>query len=208
MIRSCDEGGPGLPQWLPPGGCPYRGIVKSFHRPPVYRPSRLVPRVSASIVMLLLSMVCGPSGLSVSPVAQTSAAETGAVETAEAEKAVAQSSTAGTSTSRQAQQSPIKIGIVTREPDDDEGGCSLQLPGAGRSGKRRIVFNSSYENGDEHRDCAFMNIDGRDIKLKRIYSKWPPGGDDKVGNRGVQIYASGDTRVEVDWVVTHLCGPR
>src|SRR5262249_41195709 len=107
MIRSCDEADPGLPQWLPPGGCPYRGIVKSFHRPPVYRPSRIVPGVSASIVLLLLSMVCGPSGLSVSPVAQTSAAETGAaetsaVETAEAEKAVAQSSAAGTSTSRQA----------------------------------------------------------------------------------------------------------
>jgi len=106
----------------------------------------------------------------------------------------------------QQQPNPVKIGIVTAEPDG--AGCSLQFPSDYKKQNDRSVFNSGDENSTDDCECAFMNIDGRQIKLRRIYSKWPPGGDNKVGNRGVQIYVGSKTRVQVNYVVSHVCGPR
>ena len=102
------------------------------------------------------------------------------------------------------QANPIKVGIVKDEVD----GCTLQLPADYKKQNDRNVFNSGNENSTDDCECAFMKLDDRLVKLKRIYSKWAPGGPDRVGKRGTQIYTARDTRVEVDWVVTHVCGPR
>jgi len=148
----------------------------------------------ACLVLLLFSSFLSPgaSGRSVAGISQQLATGGGPIVNDAPQLATA---------------SPIKIATVTREPDDGAG-CSLQLPADYKKQNERNIFNSSYENSSEDCACAFMNIDGRDVKLTRVYSKWPPGGDNKVGNRGVQVYASGQIRVQVDYVVTPVCGPR
>jgi hypothetical protein len=116
----------------------------------------------------------------------------------------AHGSPAGKDKSPKTQPNPIKVGLVKQEVD----GCLLQLPADYKKQNDRNVFNSGDENSTDDCECAFMNLDGRRVRLKRIHSKWPPGGPDKVGKQGVQLYTAANTRVEVDWVVTHVCGPR
>jgi hypothetical protein len=117
---------------------------------------------------------------------------------------VAHSSSTAKEESQKRQPNSIKVGIVKQKVD----GCLLQLPADYKKQNDRDVFNSGDENSTDDCECAFMNLDGRLVRLNRIYSKWPHGGPDKVGKRGVQIYTAKGTKVEVDWVVTHVCGPR
>jgi hypothetical protein len=166
-------------------------MIRPFGCPKASTPLRILSVAAAALLFFMMSSLCGPFGLSVASAGQ---------------QPQASGSGARKSAAEQAHPNPIKIGIVRKEPDGAN--CSLQLPADFKKQNERSVFNSGYENSSDDCECAFMNIDGRTIKLKRINSKWPPGGDDKVGNRGVQVYAAGDIRVHVNYTVTHVCGPR
>jgi hypothetical protein len=96
---------------------------------------------------------------------------------------------------------PFEVGDI-RDPSVVEGcGCYFQLPAEHRK-KRSDKYVFMEEIGDEG---AWMNIDGRDMKLKLIGSTkgWVGG----VGTRSHERFRASGIAVRVDFVVTGVCRP-
>ena len=96
---------------------------------------------------------------------------------------------------------PLEIADI-RDPSVVDGcGCYFQLP-AERKKKRsdKYVFMEGLDG-----EGAWMNIDGKDMKLSLIGStKGLVGG---VGTRSHTRYRANGIAVRVDFVVTRVCGP-
>ena len=80
-------------------------------------------------------------------------------------------------------------------------GCDFQLAGESRSSRRYIFFE------DDSDGVPYMNIDGRNVRLKLVSSTEPYRRAERKGDRFVRSYASGDVRVRMAIVVTSVCAP-
>ena len=85
--------------------------------------------------------------------------------------------------------------------DIDGSGCDFQLVGETRR-SRRYIF---YENDSD--GVPYMNIDGRNVRLKLVGSSEPYRRSERKGERFSRRYASGDVKVHMDIVVTSVCAP-
>ena len=80
-------------------------------------------------------------------------------------------------------------------------GCYFKFRGTPQNAER-YVFTSSIEDDK----TAWMNISGRDVKLKLVKKT----GNEKraqMGSRSTEKYASGDITVTGTYVVTSVCAP-
>lgn len=80
-------------------------------------------------------------------------------------------------------------------------GCDFQFAGESRSSMRYIFFEDISDG------VPYMNIDGRNVRLKLVGSTEPYRGAERKGERFVRRYTSGDIRVRMDIVVTKVCDP-
>jgi len=96
-------------------------------------------------------------------------------------------------------RSSIKIGYVK---DGDIGvGCSLSLNIADRR-ERRYVFVQGMD------EPAYINLDGKDLKLEEVDSGGSEAVIEKVGDRSWVAYVAGDVKVRIDRTVTRVCDPK
>jgi hypothetical protein len=80
------------------------------------------------------------------------------------------------------------------------------LPAESKRKPPKYFFFSKMNGGGDNEKVAWMNINGRDIKLKLVDS----GGDPtrrKVGRRLYRRYKADDIYVQADYVVTRVCPP-
>jgi len=80
-------------------------------------------------------------------------------------------------------------------------GCSLVLNLADIR-KGRYVF--IQDEGEP----AYINLDGKDLKLEEIDSGGSEAVPEKVGDRSWVAYVAGDVKVRIDRTVTHICDPK
>ena len=81
-------------------------------------------------------------------------------------------------------------------------GCDFQLAGESRSSRRYIFFE------DDSDGVPYMNIDGRDVRLKLVSSTEPYRRAERKGERFTRSYTTeGGVRVRMDIVVTSVCAP-
>jgi hypothetical protein len=85
--------------------------------------------------------------------------------------------------------------------DVEGSGCDLQLAGEKRSSRRYIFFENDSDG------VPYMNIDGRNVRLKLVSSTEPYRRAERKGERFSRSYTSGDVRVRMDIVVTSVCAP-
>jgi len=95
------------------------------------------------------------------------------------------------------------VGIIKNSDVMQGCGCYFNPATETNRGSTRYVFLASLEAGQN----AWMNIDGKDVKLRLIKSV-DPKGQIKVGKRSTGQYASGDIVVNVEKVVTGVCPPK
>jgi len=82
-------------------------------------------------------------------------------------------------------------------------GCNFQTPQERKkNSSTRFVFWNALSEPE-----AWMNIDGRDTKLRLVSSK-DPRGREKKGSRSSRRYKAGDTIVQIDRIATQVCGPK
>ena len=80
-------------------------------------------------------------------------------------------------------------------------GCYFKFRGTPRKLERYIFSLSIGED-----EAAWMNIDGRDVKLTLVNERGSKGKEDeRVGTRSRETYASGDIIVTGTYVVTRVC---
>ncbi|HEV2664152.1 MAG TPA: hypothetical protein VG324_04540 [Blastocatellia bacterium] len=115
------------------------------------------------------------------------------IVTAFSSQALAQTSTA-TSPGTQ-----LKIGYV--EVGIGGCGCSLAL-NADDLRKGRYVF--IQDDGEP----AYINLDGKDLKLEEVDSGGSQAVIEKVGDRSWIAYVAGDVKVRIDRTVTQVCDPK
>lgn len=83
-------------------------------------------------------------------------------------------------------------------------GCYFQFRGTPKRADRYIFFSDIVDDDK----TAWMNIAGRDVKLKLQKESGPLGTDrERVGSRSTVRYASGDITVNGTYVVTKECDP-
>ena len=85
--------------------------------------------------------------------------------------------------------------------DVEGSGCDFQLAGESRSSRRFIFFE------DDSDGVPYMNIDGRNVRLKLVNSTEPYRRAEREGERFIRGYTSCDVRVRMDIVVTSVCAP-
>lgn len=91
------------------------------------------------------------------------------------------------------------VGVINNSEVVQGCGCYFNAATDKRANSTRYVFLAGYDAGH-----AWMNIDGKDVKLPLTRSVEAPG-ELKVGSRSVEHYAAGDITVEIEKVVTKLC---
>ena len=80
-------------------------------------------------------------------------------------------------------------------------GCSLALNLADIR-KGRFVF--IQDEGEP----AYINLDGKDLKLEEVDSGGSEAVPEKVGDRSWVAYVAGDVKVRIDRTVTRVCDPK
>jgi hypothetical protein len=88
----------------------------------------------------------------------------------------------------------VKVGI-------DGCGCSLALNAADLR-KGRYVF--LQDEGEP----AYINLDGKNLKLESVDSSDTKSIPEKVGDRSWETYFAGNVKVRIDWTVTRVCDPK
>ncbi|MDT4965450.1 MAG: hypothetical protein QOJ64_187 [Acidobacteriota bacterium] len=95
-----------------------------------------------------------------------------------------------------------KIGVIKR-PLARTGGCNLQLPKDYKQQNNSYVFvDYDYQS----KGAAQINVNGKDLML-RLVRRTEEDFQMKVGYRYFEEYASGNTRLRVDYVVRGVCPP-
>ncbi len=92
------------------------------------------------------------------------------------------------------------VGNVQNKGLGDGCGCYFQFRGSKRNSEQHL-FASSIEEDDK---TAWMNIDGRDVKL-RLVREWGTKDRERVGSRSNRSFAAGDVKVAVTYVATRVC---
>lgn len=115
------------------------------------------------------------------------------VATAFSSQALAQTSTAASPGPQ------LKIGYV--EVGIGGCGCSLSLNAADLR-KGRYVF--IQDDGEP----AYINLDGKDLKMEEVGSGGLEAITEKVGDRSWVAYVAGDVKVRIDRTVTKVCDPK
>jgi hypothetical protein len=78
-------------------------------------------------------------------------------------------------------------------------GCSFQTPTeAKKKNSTKYLFSSGLETSSP----AFMNIDGKDVRLKRVKSTEKVYKKPKVGDRFYEVYQAKGLKVRIDYVDT------
>jgi hypothetical protein len=93
----------------------------------------------------------------------------------------------------------LKIGYV--EVGIGGCGCSLALNAADER-KGRFVFIQDMD------EPAYINLDGKDLKLEEVDSGGSEAVPEKVGDRSWVAYVAGDVKVRIDRTVTRVCDPK
>ena|SRR6266545_6478819 len=115
------------------------------------------------------------------------------IVTAFSSQALAQTSTTS-SPGRQLKIGYVKVGIGGC-------GCSLALNLADIR-KGRFVFI------EDEGEPAYINLDGKDLKLEEVDSGGSEAVPEKVGDRSWVAYVAGDVKVRIDRTVTRVCDPK
>lgn len=84
--------------------------------------------------------------------------------------------------------------------------CTLQLPSESQKIQGKYIFARNW-NAEGNSDIAWMNIDGKDTKLRRVKTTEPKG-ELKLGDRFQEIYLAPQTKVKIDYVVDFVCPPQ
>ena len=113
--------------------------------------------------------------------------------TAFSSQALAQTSGA-TYPGRQLKISYVEVGIGGC-------GCSLALDLADIQ-KGRFVFI------EDEGEPAYINLDGKDLKLEEVDSGGSEADPEKVGDRSWVAYVAGDVKVRIDRTVMRVCDPK
>ncbi|MBA2528016.1 MAG: hypothetical protein H0V18_19875 [Pyrinomonadaceae bacterium] len=71
-------------------------------------------------------------------------------------------------------------------------GCYFKFRGTPRNAERYLFFSSVEEDNEK---TAWMNIDGRDVKLDLV-RKRDPKVRERVGGRSTRMYVAGDIKLE------------
>ena len=101
-------------------------------------------------------------------------------------------------------QTASKRGLVARLKDNTVAngcGCYFQYRGTPLEAQRYVFFSSIEEDGEK---TAWMNIEGRDVKLTRTRNK-DPKGRLRVGSRLTRRYVAGDISVDATYIATSVC---
>ena len=93
----------------------------------------------------------------------------------------------------------LKIGYV--EVGIGGCGCSLALNAADLREGRYIFIQDDGEP-------AYINLDGKDLKLEEVDSGGSEAVIEKVGDRSWVAYVAGDVKVRIDRTVTRVCDPK
>jgi len=93
----------------------------------------------------------------------------------------------------------LKIGYV--EAGIGGCGCSLALNAADIR-KGRYVFIQDLD------EPAYINLDGKDLRLDEVESGGSEAVPEKVGDRSWEAYVAGDVKVRIDRTVTKVCDPK
>ena len=92
------------------------------------------------------------------------------------------------------------IGSVNKVADSC--GCYFRSAKEHENSQRYVFF----EDGSQ--GLVLMNIGGQSVRLRLVSSTEPPGGVSRNGERFIRRYASGATRIRMDFVATSVCpGP-
>ena len=97
---------------------------------------------------------------------------------------------------------PLKIANLKDSSVIDGCGCYLQFPAEGQKRFEKYVFMADIDEKE-----AWMNIEGRDVKLRLVDSIRDANRRVKVGDRSSRTYRAGDITVRVAYVVTRVCKP-
>ncbi len=108
----------------------------------------------------------------------------------------------GASIFASAQQKKL-VGNLDNNDRADGCGCYASFNEANDEARRFIFFSSDEDNDND----AWMNINGRDTKL-RLVKETKPKGKWKRRSRFTDRYSAGDVTVDVLRVVTRVCPPR
>ena len=55
---------------------------------------------------------------------------------------------------------------------------------------------------------AYINLDGKDLKLEEVESGGSEAVPEKVGDRSWEAHVAGDVKVRIDRTVTKVCDPK
>jgi len=91
-----------------------------------------------------------------------------------------------------------KVGYVSKANEIDGCGCSFYWPGDEKKENPKSIFSSDYGN------VVWMNINGKDSRLKRIKSTESEK-NNKKGDRYYEIYQSGKMMIRINYLVTWTC---
>ena len=83
------------------------------------------------------------------------------------------------------------IGSIKREHVSDGCGCTYTF----KDDRKRTVYSDDFDQN------VWMNIDGRDVKLKKVSEVSVPKGEVKKGQRTTATYVAPGLRVKVETVV-------
>ena len=102
------------------------------------------------------------------------------------------------------EQNASKRGLVANLKNNavaDGCGCYFRFRGT-PTNAGRYVFFSSIEDDEK---AAWMNIDGRDLKLS-LARRRDPKGKERVGSKSTRRYLSRDISVDATYIATRICG--
>lgn len=97
------------------------------------------------------------------------------------------------------------VGSIKNPNIRDGCGCTLQLPSESQKIDGKNIFARNINAGLSS-DIAWMNIEGKDTKLRRVKTTEPPG-KLKPGTRFQEVYLAPRTKVQIDYVVDSACKP-
>jgi len=92
----------------------------------------------------------------------------------------------------------VDVGYVTDAHIYMGCGCAYYFSDKDKEEREKIIFKSNFE------DTAWMHLNGKDVKLKRIEESESEGSIKK-GRRSYEIYQYGDMTIKFDYLLTWTC---
>lgn len=90
------------------------------------------------------------------------------------------------------------MGYVSDQNVVDDCGCSFYWPGEERKSAAKQIFSSDFG------DTVWMNLDGQDVRLRRIKSDESME-NIKKGRRHYEIYEYAGLQIRLDYLATWTC---